>query len=92
MVEECKKRLLAAGFLELKEKESWSCSPGGKVVAIPNWLDTLSYCRVDLQQYFVTNNFSTIFVFAVGGKFKPGNGFTMVGAHTDSPCLKVWPI
>ncbi|KAJ7548191.1 hypothetical protein O6H91_07G001900 [Diphasiastrum complanatum] len=35
---------------------------------------------------------SSIFAFAIGRKYKPGGGFNVVAAHTDSPCPKIKPV
>ena len=71
-VEEGKKMLVADGYVEILERDSWQLAAGGK--------------------YFFTRNMSTLVAFAVGGKAAAGAGFTIVGAHTDSPCPKLKPI
>lgn len=73
VVASSKKLLIAAGFKEISEKESWD----SKIQAG--------------HKYFLTRNGSSIVAFAVGKKWKPGNGISVVGAHTDSPCFRVKP-
>lgn len=43
------------------------------------------------SRYFVTRNDSSIIAFVYGTKPLAETGIRMVGAHTDSPCLKVKP-
>jgi aspartyl aminopeptidase len=66
-----KQRLLAAGFTELHEADSWNIVPG--------------------QRYVVIRNDSSLIAFCTSEKLPADCGIRMVGAHTDSPCLKLKP-
>ncbi len=76
-VEAAVARLVAAGFTELQESAPWALARGGK--------------------YFFTRNMTTVVAFCVGPDFSPAgagsqSGFTIIGAHTDSPCPKLKPV
>lgn len=43
-------------------------------------------------KYFVTKGSADVMAFVVGGKFSAEeSGFSIIGAHTDSPCLRLRP-
>ncbi|OBT85555.1 hypothetical protein VE02_06700 [Pseudogymnoascus sp. 03VT05] len=43
-------------------------------------------------KYYLTRNGSSIVAFAIGAKWKSGNPIAMIGAHTDSPTLRLKPV
>lgn len=44
------------------------------------------------ERYFLTRNGSSLIAFVMGEQDMAADGLRMVGAHTDSPCLKVKPL
>ncbi|TAQ83574.1 hypothetical protein B7494_g8110 [Chlorociboria aeruginascens] len=53
-----------------------------------NWSSTLQ----PGGKYYLTRNGSSIVAFGIGKKWDSGNPIAMIGAHTDSPCLRVKPV
>jgi aspartyl aminopeptidase len=70
-VDETIRRLEAAGFTRLDEREVWRLEPGRKI--------------------YLTRNGSSIIAAQIGRRSPAIAGFRIVGAHTDSPVLKLKP-
>ncbi len=54
-------------------------------------LESEQWCLIPGEKYYVTRNDSSIIAFHFGEKIDE-TGIAMVGAHTDSPSLKIKPI
>jgi aspartyl aminopeptidase len=54
-------------------------------------LKEADHWQVEPGRYFVTRNESSIIAFVLGTEHPLDSGIRMVGAHTDSPCLRVKP-
>ena len=76
-VKASEKRLVDAGFIRLPMNLDWSSS---------------DHQLKPGGKYYFTKNETTVMAFTVGGQYRPGNGFTALGAHTDSPCLRIKPV
>jgi len=90
---------MTASLNRLLEFLSHSPTPYHAVTNVVTRLEKAGYRRLQehdawgkLQKgkYFVTRNDSSLIAFALGGE-PDKKGFRLVGAHTDSPCLKVKP-
>ena len=68
-VQECERRLQAAGFTRLDESERWSLAPGSR--------------------HYTVRGGSSLIAFRVGEE--AAAGLTLIGAHTDSPGLRLKP-
>lgn len=85
---------------DLIEFLNHSPTPWHAVSTMKSLLDAAGFEQLDERDdwsldrsrgYYVIRNGSSIVAFRTGNKDVTANGIRMVGAHTDSPCLKVKP-
>ncbi|KAL9685168.1 hypothetical protein QQ045_022615 [Rhodiola kirilowii] len=90
---EARKRLDAAGYERFSYKEDWELEAGKKYfftrnysTIIPFAIEAKQPCFIEDVDLFMWLMLIPLFIYVAG------NGFHIVGAHTDSPCLKMKPV
>lgn len=86
------KKLLA--FLKSSTTPFHACKTMIQDLKGSGFIQLLESQRWDLvkgNKYYVTRNDSSIIAFIYGSDNLSEKGLSMVGAHTDSPCLKLKP-
>lgn len=91
-------RVAAQGFVEYINA---SPTPYHAVANVKSWLTSAgfevlnerdSWALEAGKKYVVTRNGSSLIAFKIGSNFSDCGPIAIVGAHTDSPCLKLKPI
>ncbi|KAL3126160.1 hypothetical protein niasHT_005418 [Heterodera trifolii] len=92
-------RSSALAFLQFLNKSVTPFHAVESVEAIlksANFVQKSEYDKLQIQpkdRFYVKKSETSIFAFAAGGAFKPSEaGFSIVVAHTDSPCLRIKPV
>ncbi|TDQ39384.1 M18 family aminopeptidase [Thiopseudomonas denitrificans] len=87
-------------FTQLADFLASSPTPFHATASMAAILQQAGYSRLDEREpwqlekrgkYFVTRNDSSIIAFSLGSNNPTEHGLRLIGAHTDSPCLRVKP-
>ncbi len=85
-------KLQEAGFVNIKVSAGLPSAAVASINHLPQESDAWSKQVQPGGKYYLTRNGSSIVAFAVGKQWRPGNPIAMIGAHTDSPCLRIKPV
>lgn len=104
ILDEAKKRLVNAGYEQLLEREDWKLEAGKKYFFTRNYSTIIAFAIGKKYEFFTILRLGCRMSYYCGFSFlnadivEPmlryvaGNGFHIIGAHTDSPCLKLKPV